>query len=365
MNEAFIPTLTHATERDIDLLLVEELYASPSFVGWLAVEGGIAGEVESSTVLHSKRRTRNRREIDIFVELCLCGGRRAALLIENKLDATEQPDQAESYREELERIADEFPTAKMLVVCPQAYRAEHPQFTGKFDGVITYESLAAYFGSGACTLTGEAAARARFRRDLLDQAVNKHRRGYTPVPNGVVGDFNARYVALLAEIAPAIKPGKSMLKPANPDESTSMIYDAANTLAALPPELRPTRFAHELGRGQDHRANYVAVTFGGWGAALARLKPVISRDLAAMNPVVSAKPPTKVRPNPGLTIAVATPPVDNQQSFDAQRDRLSTGIERAAALREWLLANTAVLAEWKALADRDLASGANPIGRAR
>lgn len=360
MTEVFIPTLTHATERDIDLLMVEELYASPAFVSWMAAEGGIAVNVETSTVLHSKRRTRSRREIDIFVELCLRGGERAALLIENKLDATEQPDQAESYREELERIAESFPAAKMLIVCPQAYRAEHPQFTGKFDGVVTYESLAAYFDSRAGTLTGEAAARARFRRDLLDQAVNKHRRGYTPVPNEVVGDFNARYVALLAEIAPAIRPGKSMLKPANPDESTSMIYDAVATLASLPPKLRPTRFAHELGRGQEHRANYAAVTFGGWGAALARLKPVIDRDLAAMNPVVSAKPPTKVRPNPGLTIAVATPPVDNQQSFDAQRDRLGTGIERAAALREWMLANTSTLAEWKALADRNLAPDANP-----
>lgn len=352
MNEEFIPTLTHATERDIDLLLVEELYASPSFVAWVAARSLVDGAVETSTVLHSKRRTRSRREIDIFVDLRLSGGAKAALLIENKLDASEQPDQAESYREELERIGGDYPSASMLIVCPGAYAREHPQFTGKFDAVITYENLAGYFETIANEGQCEAAARARFRRDVLDQAVNKHRRGYTPILNEVVGDFNAQYVSLLAQVAPAIKPGKSMLKPANPDESTSIIFDHVASLADLPAEVRPSRFAHELGRGLEHRANYVAVTFGGWGAALQVLKPVIERDLAEMSATVSAKPPTKVRPNPGLTVACATPPVDNQQGFATQREPLIAGLERASALRDWLRSNISNLRAWKALAEQ-------------
>src|SRR4051812_16735074 len=99
-NDDYIPTLTHATERDIDLLLVEEIYASPDFVAWLAKRVGLPCELSETKVLHSKRRTRNRREIDIFVEMHQVSGKRSALLIENKLDAFEQPDQAESYREE-------------------------------------------------------------------------------------------------------------------------------------------------------------------------------------------------------------------------------------------------------------------------
>lgn len=349
MSDEFIPTLTHATERDIDLLLVEELYASPAFVQWMAGRAGIKGSVGSSTVLHSKRRTRSRREIDIFVDLKIAGAGGCALLIENKLDASEQPDQAESYREELHRIADNYPGAAMLIVCPQAYARQHPGFTGKFDAAVTYEEVADYFDRLVNTSAGEAAARARFRRDILDQAVNKHRRGYTPIPNEVVGDFNARYVALLARIAPQIRPGKSMLKPANPDESTSMIFDHASSLAGLPADVRPTRFAHELGRGQEHRANYVAVTFGGWGPSISVLKTRIERDLAALNVSVSAKPATKVRPNPGLTVASMTPPVDNQGDFAQQVQALTVGIERAAALRQWLVQNVSVLKGWKAL----------------
>jgi len=35
MNDDTFLTLTHATERDIDLLLIEELRCSPEFVKWL------------------------------------------------------------------------------------------------------------------------------------------------------------------------------------------------------------------------------------------------------------------------------------------------------------------------------------------
>lgn len=351
MSDEFIRTLTHATERDIDLLLVEELYASPAFVGWMATRSGLGGLISGSTVLHSKRRTRSRREIDIFVDLRHPDGTRSALLIENKLDATEQPDQAESYREELDRIAGDYASAAMAIVCPADYDRQCRTFTSKFDAVITYESLARYFGQGSTALSGEAAARMCFRRDILEQAVHKHRRGYTPVPNEIVGDFNACYVALLADVMPAIIPGKSMLKPANPDESTSMIFDAGPSLAALPAELRPSRFAHELGRGKDHRANYVAVTFGGWGAALPAIKNVLEADAAAVGASFSGKPPTKARPNPGLVMACATLPVDNQASFAAQQELIVAGMRRAGELRDWLLANVWTLRRWKVLVD--------------
>ena len=64
----YIPTLSHATERDIDLLLVEELFANFEFVTWVAAQAGFEGAIASWDVKHSKRRTRSRREIDIFVE---------------------------------------------------------------------------------------------------------------------------------------------------------------------------------------------------------------------------------------------------------------------------------------------------------
>jgi hypothetical protein len=87
-------TLTHATERDVDILLIEEMKCSPTFVAWfsglVAKKMNTAIAFEASSVVHSKRRIHNRREIDIT--LAIRGdGRRTVLLVENKLDTSEQP----------------------------------------------------------------------------------------------------------------------------------------------------------------------------------------------------------------------------------------------------------------------------------
>lgn len=351
IQDEFIPTLSHATERDIDLMLVEELHASGDFVTWMAGRAGLAGQPAAWDVKHSKRRTRSRREIDIFLEIDALGGQRAALLIENKLDATEQPDQAESYREELDALAEGYGSAAMVIVCPDAYTAQHGEFTGKFDAVVSYEDIREYFLEAAGEAGSEVVLRYRFRAEILDQAINKHRRGYTPIPDKVVGDFNARYVALLAEVAPEIRPGNSMKKPANPRESTSMIFDQAATLGDLPHEIRPRRFAHELGRGSERRANYVAVTFAGWGAALPRIRTRLEADAVELGADFSAKSPTKVRPNPGLILSVPTEPVDNQADFDSQTEALEDGMAVATELRRWLIQNQETLFEWKRLVE--------------
>lgn len=355
MTEDYIPTLTHATERDIDLLVVEEIYASVEFAAWLAGCVGINFPVQQTTVKHSKRRTRSRREIDIFVELHHAGGATSAILIENKLDATEQPDQAESYREELAIHADAYVAMAMIIICPQTYSAGHGAFTSKFDAVVSYEAIADRFVRQAeeyAKTIPELALRYAFRAEILDQAIFKHRRGYQPILNAVVGDFNAHYVALLETIHPEIRPGKSMLKPANPEDSTSMIFDQDASLVKLPTAIRPRRFAHELGRGLDWRANYVAVTFGGWGSALPSIKEHLENDAAELGARFLAKLPNKKRPNPGLVMALPTSPIDNQGDFAAQRDQIVEGMQQAAILRDWLIQNLNVLFQWKALVEQ-------------
>lgn len=356
MKDEFIPTLTHATERDIDLLLVEELHASIEFTEWIVRQVNFDAPVASWDVKHSKRRTRSRREIDIFLEIKDQKGRRAALLIENKLDTSEQPDQAESYREELAALAQTYDRRAMVIVCPHAYRTRYPEFTGKFDAVIVYEEIAAFFRDLQSEVGSDLVLRYEFRAGIMDQAIHKHRRGYTPIPDIVVGDFNARYVALLKELAPEILPGPSMLKPANPRESTSMIFDQERSLIGLPSALRPRRFAHELGRGSDRRANYVAVTFAGWGRALPAIRKRLESDSEVISAFFEAKRPTKTRPNPGLVMALATEPVDNRASFESQRDALERGIATATKLRHWLLSNKKVLEAWKELAESVKAS---------
>ena len=93
------------------------------------------------------------------------------------------------------------------------------------------------------------------------------------------------------------------------------------------------------------------MTFGGWGRALPILKEVIERDLVALNVTVSANPPTKARPNPGLTVACPTPPVDNQKDFAQQERLLIAGMQQAKTLRDWLSKNILAVRNWKMLVD--------------
>ncbi|MDW3118596.1 MAG: PD-(D/E)XK nuclease family protein [Roseovarius pacificus] len=351
MNDIFIPTLSHATERDVDLLIVEELHASHNFALWISQQAGIDTPIVARDVKHSKRRTRSRREIDIFLELFHADGERSALLLENKLDAGEQPDQAESYRAELDILADEYRSTAMVIVCPEGYSNHHHEFTNKFDAIVTYEAIHSFLLKQLAEVGNDTVLRLGFRAELIDQAINKHRRGYVAIPDPIVGDFNAKYVDLLGNLAPEIYPGSSMLKPADPRESTSMIFDQEKTLRLVSKDVRPSRFAHELGRGKARRANYVAVTFPGWGAALPIIREQLEADILELGADLTAKKPTKTRPNPSLVLSIPTEPVDNQGDFTEQREALEDGIVVAEKLRRWLISNQDCLARWGRLVE--------------
>jgi|SRR5579862_5956819 len=212
-----ILTLTHATERDVDLLLVEELKCSADFVRWfvnkVSAKAEAPIELAASDVTHSRRRTYNRREIDICLVLNAPGGPPTILLIENKLDTSEQFEQAESYRAEAEQFiqSGEACAAYTVIVCPSAYARQHAVFASKFNVNISYEDISAYLAERA-RQPGELGARLKHRHEILEQAITKSRRGYEAVPLPVIEQFNAKYVALAMKECPALEPGPSMLK---------------------------------------------------------------------------------------------------------------------------------------------------------
>src|SRR5438034_9467428 len=74
-------------ERDVDLLLLEELCASPEFRTWLADEVGLETSGQFTNAFHSMRDDENR-ETDLLVLFDHAG-----LLVENKISAEFQPDQ--------------------------------------------------------------------------------------------------------------------------------------------------------------------------------------------------------------------------------------------------------------------------------
>ena len=141
-----------------------------------------------------------------------------------------------------------------------------------------------------------------------------------------------------------------MLKTASPDESVSLIFDQTRSLGFLPEVIRPRRFAHELGKNEDHRANYVAVTFQGWGVGFNKLEEQLYCDTKDYGFTFNAKKPNKNRPTPGLVMSLETCPVNNQADFDSQRAYVEMGIRSALRLQSWLKNNQPILNRWSQLA---------------
>ena len=74
----------------------------------------------------------------------------------------------------------------MIIVCPEAYSSQQSAFTTKFDATITYEMIGAFFGEMTAEAGDDLVMRYQLRRELFDQAIHKHRRGYTAIPDKVV-----------------------------------------------------------------------------------------------------------------------------------------------------------------------------------
>src|SRR5438093_13558427 len=116
--------LRTARERDIDLLLFEEFVASPEFVSWFLSQIGIADQTRLMRVAHSVIAL--GRESDLELEL----EGKIRVLIENKLDAPLQENQANGYRERAKDYVEKmgFASAPTVIVAPASYFSDKGSF---------------------------------------------------------------------------------------------------------------------------------------------------------------------------------------------------------------------------------------------
>lgn len=110
-----------ALERDIDLLLLELFHVSPETVRWLAGRLDVCNAVAVSA-RHSVYRGNGETDVLLIVQ---SGKKRVALMIEDKIGAIMQPDQAQRYhirgQELVERgEADDYRT---ILCAPEGYLA--------------------------------------------------------------------------------------------------------------------------------------------------------------------------------------------------------------------------------------------------
>jgi hypothetical protein len=155
--------ITRFQERDLDLLLAEELRVTPGFGHFLMARFGLDGALEYPARMTTVSAVEDGTEIDVLARFDRRAGGVHVLMIEDKLDATERPDQLLRYQRRadndlrLGRVAG----ASVLAVTPRAYRfAQMPEGARQ----IAIEDLAVWFRA-------EGGARAAYRASFLERCL--------------------------------------------------------------------------------------------------------------------------------------------------------------------------------------------------
>lgn len=232
-------------ERDIDLLVVEELASSIDFVHWFCSkvlpEQTVVFPVDVSQVevKHSCLHLGDGHgESDIVLRFTDQAGGSHIYLIENKIDAAFTQEQAGRYRRRLQNIklADDLDHGKTVLLAPLSF-LESRLMAQDFDATISYEEILEFFNLQAeSTSILELAYRYAYRQKFIQSAIDKKKySGPVLNPDPRVSDFRAEYVKIVNAIAPDLKLG-TLSKVKEPN--AWIRYDNA-----LPNTQQPRRFS--------------------------------------------------------------------------------------------------------------------------
>ena len=352
-------------ERDIDLLLLEEFHAGDRFWRWLA--GVALGEDLAAArfvrARHSVDQPSGESDLELAIEAPAgrrsrrARPRRIRILIENKLDAVFQPQQAERYRKRGDAYLQNGECDRWVTVllAPKAYLgwAEHgealwgmsaaaPRASGKgasrrkarpgasvpcasrrdapplhgFDAAVTYEAMREWFRQAP----GLGARRAH-KLALLEGAIRKAEEGYRPVPDEPVTAFWQRYW----EIAQARALELNMARPEKKPAAAGFVHFHP---VGLP---KGVKLVHKLRHGK------VDLQFKGGAARVPELQsaiePLLKRDMAL------------ARAGKAVAVRIAVPAVDAARGMDAQQPAVAAGLAAARRLRAWLSKHHQVIDE--------------------
>jgi len=186
--------LANVTERDIDLLLMEEFHISDDFVAWFCGELGLR-DFSPDGAWHSLSDTDG--ESDLLLRV-VKGRQRIGILIENKVGAPEQDLQAERYhlrgiRSREQGKLDDYVT----VMCAPTCYLDALSPNSAYQHRVSYEQIAEWFSK-------QQGRRAAWRHQIMLEAIDQGRRGYTMAVNATITDFHLAYWKYLRRQHPRI-----------------------------------------------------------------------------------------------------------------------------------------------------------------
>lgn len=173
------------TERDMDLLFLEEMASSQDFLNIFLSKINLS-DADICSVEQSKVDVEyGESDMTVIVEKDNC---KYGILIEDKIDAIAMPHQYERYiaRGEIGKQKGDYIDFFVFIIAPQKYLCENEE-AQKYPNKVIYEECLEYF----CSQTEN---RCIFKQQQIEQAIYKQKHGYQVIVNEAVTDFWNKYI---------------------------------------------------------------------------------------------------------------------------------------------------------------------------
>ncbi len=301
--------LGYLRERDIDLLLCMELHADAALAKHLATRAGLA-DARFNGAWVSVSNTDGESDLIVIFQTPNAGD--VVLLIENKIDANFQPDQAKRYRIRADQFVDEAEASRALtmLVAPAEY-VEGAE-SEPFDVKVTYEEICA-------SLAVSDDPRSKFFSGELAAAIEKRRQRSLKIASDVATDLWTRIWQLSQEIAPDL----NMWRPNEKSRNEGFIY-FRGCPALAHSKLIDIVYKFETGNADLQLRQTMESDLR------ARLGDVIDADMQIVQAGKSASVRIKI-------------PIVNSSSTKLQEDKIRTGLSACARLLDFYRLNKAAI----------------------
>lgn len=290
-------------ERDVDLILLEELSTDNSFCEWFINELNLP----KLTFVNGAWKSISSfglGETDVLFSYN-SAGKKIFILIENKLEALFQNEQHSRYLKRAGEYLDrkDCDEAFCILIAPELYCKNQSDF----ENYLSYEVIAKRF-----EFTGSK--RNVFKSKLLHIAIEKLRRGYQPVNSVPVQAFWLSYWNYKEEKHPSLKMKRPEIVPFNSD--WPMLFDD---------RLKNIIFYHKLGQGNTD------ATFKGFSEEIEYKIKEILPDWAKFE-----------KHSKSFSIRVFSGRVDRTKDFNSQIENIENGLQNLERIRNWIIENSLI-----------------------
>lgn len=289
-------------ERDIDLLLLEELTASPPFVVWFLHRLGIKDAVNLLAVERSVHSSNG--ESDLVLTVQDQQGVARTIFIENKIYAPFQPGQPERYRDRgVSHVSSgACGVATTVILAPAVYFTDEAQTCG-FDFRLTHEDLLGWFASST-----DLGLRGAYKRALIEGAIGRGGTGWQSIPNEATTAFWQNYWRLATSLAPELK----MPRPSEKPEDSTFI------------RFKPADLAADVDLLHKVRVGKVDIEFAHMGDRVLELEKIYSSRL---------QPGMRVeRASKSAVVRIKVPEIDVSAPFSESESAVREGLRAATGL---------------------------------